>query len=394
MRGDLPRALKKRLELTTHRAVQSHPDADLLAAFSEGGLLQRERSVVAAHLADCADCRDYVFLAHAGTEQVIPLPATTRRLAKWRWAFGTAALCAMLVAGIQVARRPPSTVAVMLGKKEVSPPSAPISGAETPSTAPQARMTPRRKSAVLAESVSPSPKDMSPAAAPDALPRLNDPAAALRNLLPAAPPDIASGRTQRSAEAEMARLEPVDREHQKTSSLDRVLDQVQAVPPPSQTATTGFRPNVLDLRQGKPEAFKAQPTRLSPAIKRAVRSDGGVAQAPRWTISSTGERPRGIVQRSLDGGRRWEETSLPAHIDFRAVNAAGSDVWAGGSEGRVFHSTDSGAKWEQVPVGNDRTSLTGTVISIAVDRPGSITLRTSSGETWRSDNNGRIWREE
>jgi hypothetical protein len=40
-----------------------HPDLGVLAAFSEGGLLTRERQLVLAHLASCADCRELLSVA-------------------------------------------------------------------------------------------------------------------------------------------------------------------------------------------------------------------------------------------------------------------------------------------------------------------------------------------
>jgi hypothetical protein len=48
-----------------------HPDADRLSAFMEGALTEKERQQSLAHLAECADCRNIVFLA----QQAVPAPA-------------------------------------------------------------------------------------------------------------------------------------------------------------------------------------------------------------------------------------------------------------------------------------------------------------------------------
>jgi hypothetical protein len=48
---------------TGQREATTHPDENRLAAFAERALLGAERQAVVAHLADCARCREIVFLA-------------------------------------------------------------------------------------------------------------------------------------------------------------------------------------------------------------------------------------------------------------------------------------------------------------------------------------------
>ena len=57
----LPKIVQRRLQGTAKPGV--HPDPDLLAAFAEKSLNDRERSLLLQHLAECADCRDVVALA-------------------------------------------------------------------------------------------------------------------------------------------------------------------------------------------------------------------------------------------------------------------------------------------------------------------------------------------
>ena len=52
----LPKIVQQSLRGTAKPAI--HPDPDLLTAFAERSLNDRERSHVLQHLADCADCRD------------------------------------------------------------------------------------------------------------------------------------------------------------------------------------------------------------------------------------------------------------------------------------------------------------------------------------------------
>ena len=49
-----------------------HPDADALNAFLEGALPEHKRAECLTHLADCALCREVVFLAREAAESEEP----------------------------------------------------------------------------------------------------------------------------------------------------------------------------------------------------------------------------------------------------------------------------------------------------------------------------------
>ena len=87
------------------RPVGPHPDADALSAFAENALPSGERSLVMAHLADCSDCRQTLFLSlpqSPEVQKVLALkPSLSSRLA-FRW--GTLAAAIVIVAGVLTAR--------------------------------------------------------------------------------------------------------------------------------------------------------------------------------------------------------------------------------------------------------------------------------------------------
>src|SRR5258708_15821590 len=56
----LPNIVRERLKVP---ASVGHPDADVLTAFAEQSLAERERAGVLLHLSRCADCRDVLALA-------------------------------------------------------------------------------------------------------------------------------------------------------------------------------------------------------------------------------------------------------------------------------------------------------------------------------------------
>ena len=60
--AELPKIVKSRLVQQRSADHAEHPDANLLAAFAEQTLLERERASISAHLAQCADCRESLAL--------------------------------------------------------------------------------------------------------------------------------------------------------------------------------------------------------------------------------------------------------------------------------------------------------------------------------------------
>src|ERR1051326_520974 len=106
----LPKIVGQRLQAVSREEM--HPDANLLAAFAEKSLLQREQVQILEHLAGCADCRDVV--AHAQPEEVLQQVAvaaaapTAARRSAWfsgaviRWA-GLAA-CVVVVGAVVISR--------------------------------------------------------------------------------------------------------------------------------------------------------------------------------------------------------------------------------------------------------------------------------------------------
>jgi len=95
---DLPKIVRERMQAAV---AGDHPDPDLLTAFAEQTLPERERTPLLNHLARCADCRDILSLAAVPAGSIATQTKDTRvaRLAPWftfpvlRWS----ALAACLV---------------------------------------------------------------------------------------------------------------------------------------------------------------------------------------------------------------------------------------------------------------------------------------------------------
>jgi photosystem II stability/assembly factor-like uncharacterized protein len=101
-----------------------------------------------------------------------------------------------------------------------------------------------------------------------------------------------------------------------------------------------------------------------------------------------------MVQRSTDGGQTWETVHVSDNVDFRTAAADGLDVWAGGTDGALFHSLDGGLHWGQIEVADANTQLRGTIVSIDTRKSPQIAITTNLGETWISMDGGWHWRRE
>ncbi len=148
------------------------------------------------------------------------------------------------------------------------------------------------------------------------------------------------------------------------------------------------------------------------------------ASGPRWTIGSTG-----ALQRSLDQGNTWQDVDVTAALasaaagsiatvsggtlakeatrerdfsrkaakrqaanpTFRTVTAFGTDVWAGGVGGALYHSQDAGLHWARVTPSADGNSLTGDVLTLDFSDAQHGKVTTSSPEVWITADGGQTW---
>lgn len=152
---------------------------------------------------------------------------------------------------------------------------------------------------------------------------------------------------------------------------------------------------------------------------------GGLLYASnaRWSINSAGG-----LQRSTDQGKTWQDVNVtnnsapasagltlavnasPKELDkkaaakneversksmsivFRAVSANGSDVWAGGSAGMLYHSTDAGAHWTRIiPLSPTGAPLTGEILTVAFADAQHGKVSTSTAELWSTADAGQTW---
>ena len=143
--ADLPKPVLARMREQSRGLPGEHLDPNLLAAFAEHTLLEKERSAVIVHLAGCAACRESLALAFTAAAKpraaeviAVDRPAGSWRLlaggSPWRWIAPAALLaCAVLTASVyyrtwRAAQRAASTSTVNLASKAPSPPAPRLVG--------------------------------------------------------------------------------------------------------------------------------------------------------------------------------------------------------------------------------------------------------------------------
>lgn len=98
--------------------------------------------------------------------------------------------------------------------------------------------------------------------------------------------------------------------------------------------------------------------------------------------------------KALSKSRAANQRAVAASVSipvFRAISAQGLEVWAGGSAGVLYHSTDGGQQWTRVAPSASGTLLTGDVIAIAFSDPQHGQLTTSTQELWTTFDAGQTW---
>ena len=101
----------------------------------------------------------------------------------------------------------------------------------------------------------------------------------------------------------------------------------------------------------------------------------------RWRVVSTGQ-----VERSTNGGARWERATLPEAATLTGGSSPSPSIcWLVGRTGSIYVTTD-GLRFVRVPF-PDRTDF----VSIQATDGRRATVVTIDGRTMRTDDQGATW---
>lgn len=422
---NVPQIVRERLKADVSA---SHPEANVLTAFAERLLGAKERASVVEHLARCGDCREIVALALPEIEagQAVITPARSGWLAwpTFRWAFVTAGIAIIAVGALQYQRHNRPELSAVVAKRVTQSEQMATTSEKQPA-----------ETATPASGQVAGKKDLSTASsAPAERGRLAAPLA----FIPKAHPQVGSGvgsgngihggtQTWRSTQ------NPAQGESFFPTSAAKLPAEGKTngnVPAASQNVMMEAQSEAVTVDAGKQVVALAP----SPALKGysggigkakaaiVAAQDSTAPAAPRWSISATGG-----LQRSYDLGNTWQnidvnagsasmmgaslEVTEKSHLArrpvdtktasapaaplvFRAVAANGGDVWAGGSNAALFHSTDSGDHWTRVSPSSAGTLLSGDVVGLDFPSPQNGSISTSSGEVWTTNDGGQSWQKQ
>jgi photosystem II stability/assembly factor-like uncharacterized protein len=108
-----------------------------------------------------------------------------------------------------------------------------------------------------------------------------------------------------------------------------------------------------------------------------------------WSVSSDGK-----VQHSADGAKTFQSIEVAHGVKFQSVAANGSDVWAGGAGGALYHSIDAGATWARIAINVEGNTMTETIAAIQLHDSQHLTVITTSGSAWVSEDRGQHWQKQ
>lgn len=355
MNPELPKPVRN--ALASQPAGESHPSADLLSAFAEHTLTTGETHHIADHLATCAECRDVVFLAsadEAAAPEQAAIPVGRPRSAwmpRMAWIMSGAAVFA-IAGGIliqqwrqrdnssrEVAQVAPiaSPQAPSVAEPEVAERAAPAASAKEPAT----------------EAPSKALKVVSP-------PQRHE--EAVRASKAAPPPAMEAPPMTSSPLAAGAVSSPGNVIGEASNSL--------RLPSPTQ--------NSFAERQDQTVQF-APPGQASAASNHALLRMSGKT----WRVTSEGQ-----LEHLLPSG--WTGVLTDRATKFQVVSEAPNGIWAGGTQGELFHSEDGGQHWTAVALPIPSNSTGALIISIhfadlhrgTILTPGAIYTTSDGGKNW------------
>jgi hypothetical protein len=408
-----------------------HPDANLLAAFAEKTLSERERTQLLNHLAECAECREIAAFAlpeEAGEPELISATAG-RRWTPWpilRWGATAAVLATLAV----VVMLHPGIWNRRLELSRETPPSGTITSAPSALPAPPSAQPPpepaREKAEVDARKSADEMKLAEKAPAPKQDQALENQFAGVHAkrqmafIASSRPPVGVRGTNIPTASGEQQEIRRGDEHTVGAPAASSLLtapagepmaasdeagkvstqSQVRVEPPRAPTSSGSVaRAKGGAGAAGVANAKGASRTTTYPMMAQAHMSAfqalrksteiGAAPQAAVWNVSADGS-----VQRSTNDGNAWVQIRVADSIKFRAIAALGNNIWTGGSGGALYHSVDAGATWVRIDISFEGTAVTETITGIQSSDPQHVNVTTTSSSQWVSEDGGQHWQKQ
>src|SRR5687767_2131536 len=300
---DLPieRMLGQTLRKAAHRTgatANDCPDAEILAAWTEGTLRHDEQVMVESHIADCARCQTHLAAMTRMASSVDRPPAQEHGFRLWPWAVPIAG--AVAAAGLWLIVQPPRTPPLPEPKQvewrasaPKSPPPSPAQDSSLRSEGLSKDEAVEQKRQLFRERRDQAAQSAAPGSAPPAV------------AAPEAPP--------------------------------RAVEESLAVGAASGNATQTFALAVRRMDDGR-VVWETRPDDIS------ARLTAGASPSPAtiWLVGKSG-----LVLLSTDG-RLWRRLPFPDPADLTAIEAANQiNATVTTADARTFTTSDGGLTWQR-----------------------------------------------
>ena len=373
----VPQIVSERLRAASSSV--SHPDLDVLTAFSEHSLRKSERAAVVEHLARCGVCREIVALALPPSDQLQETvrPASESWLT-WpvlRWGFITAGVVAIASFGIMkyqrhsmMAEQVAAPEAITKEAKNLPPaplPAAPAENQDEPKAAPSSTTADRKDLSSQNAAPAPSAKMAVPAlggplqskraVVGGALPHgprvqwqqntnqqqaAQVPAKQVRSVpLPSGPPSASPETTDVESATGMVSA------NLDSSAVQNKIDQQALQHGLSETKVERIKPPATTIATAAPAAA-AFPAPNSPAKSQLIAQSAPAASVSNisilWTITTSGQ-----LQRSLDQGITWQDIDV---ISSSAASGAALELMTATSKAKKVTADNLAKKGASAPL--------------------------------------------
>ena len=447
----LPKIVQRRLQMTPKPGV--HPDPDLLTAFVEKSLTDRERSQVLQHLADCSDCRDVMSLAMPEVESTPSPGVESSRWLSWplswpmlRW--GALAACVVVVSAVvtlrfegrrtgetSVAKNTPAAPVSLTAENNVPqqpreklaaniPPPAPFQSDRNFGAA-AGKLAKQNEKSMDAATVAtrigvPAPPEFdrdkknlglrdNRLAETVAVKSADKPASSVAivgAMAPAAPvpvpapkaalaAPVAEARNDAGASVPTTMNETVTVERAATSVLETSRTPEREAKDESAKNESRKQKEGQSARAGAAAGAMAMGDRTNDSLSTKVAQTASGNYAKRSIASHNAPRwtlsADGLLQRSFDSGKTWQTIQVASNVVLRALAANDSDIWVGGAAGALYHSSDAGQHWLRVVPVAEGKPLTADIITVEFSDAQHGNLNTGNHETWTTSDAGDTW---
>ena len=338
-----------RRELARGQYGEPHPDSDLLTALAEGSLLQRERQQVLSHLAVCSACREILGTAAAAAldsaDDIEPLvltctsPTPRRSMLPWTSiAAGLIVVCSAMLFYQHKLALPKNTFVAT--NETVQLPS------------PTRQQSPQ----------------LPPSAQKETMPKVADRSRQQQFGEPLQSHGTIAGDSIQKDQSE--------------SSKESELSQLK----PQQIGTEAVEVATASVAAKKAAPAPSAPAFMNTVTERALSAASVTSAArPHWRINSLGQAERSF------GEGAWQAVLPREPSKMRVVSVFNGEVWIGGDNSRLYHSTDNGATWILVTL-PDKDGREHSVAHIHFQNAQSGSVEAKDGTIWTTSNGGNTWK--